>query len=44
MELFVLGIYAILWQQIIKKFDLTVAYANRGVAIFLVDDMVGLLF
>jgi drug/metabolite transporter (DMT)-like permease len=34
LEIFILGIYAILWQQIIKKFDLSVAYANRSVAIF----------
>lgn len=33
-ELFILGCYAILWQQVIKKFDLAIAYANRGVAIF----------
>ena len=28
--LFIMGIYAILWQQIIKKFELSVAYANKG--------------
>lgn len=33
LSLFILGVYAILWQQIIKKFELTVAYANRSVAI-----------
>ena len=32
-EIAILGIYAILWQQIIKKFDLSVAYANRSMAI-----------
>jgi len=32
-EMFILGIYAILWQQIIKKFDLTIAYANRSMAL-----------
>ncbi|MCR5799083.1 MAG: DMT family transporter [Lachnospiraceae bacterium] len=32
-EVFVLGIYAICWQQMIKRFDLSVAYANRSVAI-----------
>ena len=32
-EIFILGIYAILWQQIIKKFDLTIAYANRSMAL-----------
>ena len=29
----VLGIYAILWQQIIKRVDLSVAYVNRSLAI-----------
>ena len=32
-EIVVLGIYALLWQQIIKRFDLSVAYANRSVAL-----------
>ena len=32
-EIFILGIYAILWQQIIKKFEITVAYANRAMAL-----------
>lgn len=32
-EIGVLGVYAILWQQIIKKFELSVAYANRAMAI-----------
>ena len=32
-EIAVLGIYAILWQQMIKKFELSVAYANRGAAL-----------
>lgn len=32
-EILILGVYAILWQQIIKKFDLTVAYANRSIAL-----------
>lgn len=32
-EIGVLGIYAILWQQMIKKFELSVAYANRSVAL-----------
>lgn len=34
LDIFVLGIYAILWQQFLKKFDLHVAYANRSLAIF----------
>ena len=29
----VLGIYAILWQQIIKKFQLSVAYANKAMTL-----------
>lgn len=32
-EVAVLGVYAVLWQQIIKKFELSVAYANRAMAI-----------
>lgn len=33
LEIFILGVYAILWQQIIKKIDLSVAYANRALAL-----------
>ena len=33
LEACVLGIYAICWQQMIKRFDLAVAYANRAMAI-----------
>ena len=32
-EIAVLGVYAIIWQQMIKKFDLSVAYATRAVAL-----------
>ena len=32
-EIAVLGIYAILWQQMIKKFDLSIAYANRAMVL-----------
>ncbi len=32
-EICVLGIYALLWQQIIKRVDLSIAYANRAMAI-----------
>ena len=32
-EIGVLGIYAILWQQVIRRFELSVAYANRAVAL-----------
>lgn len=29
-EIMILGIYALCWQQVIKKFDLSIAYANRA--------------
>ena len=32
-EICILGIYALLWQQIIKKIELSVAYANRAMAL-----------
>lgn len=32
-EIMVLGVYALLWQQMIKKFDLSIAYANRAMAL-----------
>ncbi len=32
-EFAVLGIYAILWQQLIKKFELSVAYANKAMTL-----------
>jgi len=32
-EIGVLGVYAILWQQMIKRFELSVAYANRAGAL-----------
>ncbi|MFI3213239.1 MAG: EamA family transporter [Eubacteriales bacterium] len=32
-EIVILGVYALLWQQMIKKFDLSVAYANRAMAL-----------
>lgn len=33
LEIAILGVYAILWQQMIKHFELSVAYANRAMAI-----------
>ena len=33
MEIVALGIYAVFWQQIIKKFDLSIAYANRAMVL-----------
>lgn len=32
-EILILGIYALAWQQIIKRCELSVAYANRSMAI-----------
>lgn len=32
-EIAILGIYALLWQQIIKKFEISIAYANRAMAL-----------
>ena len=32
-EIAVLGIYAILWQQVIKRFQLSVAYINKSVTL-----------
>ena len=33
LEFILLGVYALLWQQMIKKFELSVAYANRAMGI-----------
>lgn len=33
MEFVVLGVYAILWQQMLKRFELSVAYTNRSMAV-----------
>ena len=33
LELFCLGIYAILWQQMIKRIELSKAYANRAMVL-----------
>lgn len=33
LEVFILGVYAILWQQAIKKYELSVAYANKAVTL-----------
>ena len=32
-EIIILGIYAIFWQQIIKKFEISVAYSNRAMGL-----------
>lgn len=33
-ELVILGVYALIWQQIIKKTDISIAYTNKAVTIF----------
>ncbi len=33
LEIIILGVYAIFWQQVIKKFPLSIAYANRAVSL-----------
>lgn len=33
LEVAVLGVYAICWQQVIKRFELSVAYANKAMGI-----------
>ncbi|MBQ9989627.1 MAG: transporter [Lachnospiraceae bacterium] len=33
LDLFFLGVYALIWQQMIKRFSLSVAYANRAMAL-----------
>ncbi len=32
-EMVILGVYAIIWQQLIKKFDISVAYANKAMGL-----------
>lgn len=32
-EILILGIYAILWQQIIKRMELSIAYANKAISL-----------
>lgn len=33
LELVLLGVYALLWQQAIKKFDISIAYANKAMVL-----------
>jgi len=33
LDFVILAVYAILWQQIIKKFELSIAYANKSVTL-----------
>lgn len=32
-DVLVLGVYALLWQQVIKRFELSIAYANKAVTL-----------
>ena len=34
LEFFILGCYAIVWQQLIKRYPLSLVYVNRALAIF----------
>lgn len=34
-EFLLLGIYAILWQQVLKRFELVVAMSNKGITVIL---------
>lgn len=33
LDVIILGIYAILWQQVIKRYELAIAYANKAVCL-----------
>ena len=33
LEMVILGVYAIVWQQLIKKFEISVAYANKAMGL-----------
>ena len=33
LEIFCLGVYALLWQQVLKKFELITAMSNKGVVV-----------
>jgi len=43
LEVLALGVYSILWQQVLKRMDLTFAYSNKGVCI-LWTALFGLIF
>lgn len=32
-EIAILGVYAVIWQQVIARIDLSIAYANKGTAL-----------
>jgi len=44
LEVGIIGIYALIWQQIIKKFEISVAYANKGTLILWTFLWAGLFF
>ena len=44
LDVFLLGIYAIFWQQLIKIFPLSVAYANRAMSLLWSAIWAGLIF
>ena len=33
LDIMILGIYALIWQQVIKKFELSIAYANKAITL-----------
>lgn len=33
LEILILAVYAVVWQQLIKKFDISVAYANKAMGL-----------
>ncbi len=35
LEIFCLGVYALVWQQVLKKFSLVTAMANKGVVVII---------
>ena len=35
LEMLILAVYAVVWQQLIKKFDISVAYANKAMGLLL---------
>lgn len=43
-EILFLGIYAIVWQQLIQKTDISIAYANKATSIFWSMIFAALLF
>ena len=32
-EMMILGVYAIIWQQLLRKFDVSIAYANKAMGL-----------